>query len=438
MTPSVADKTPIPNKTWRRHTDPRGLWIAVATGSIALHLMLFWLMRSSAPSLLSQQQSSANIPIEFVETSPKVRAKARPQSKAKSVSPNPPSTSRKSGATSLPKRVTSEHFTVKPAPSTEDRNTIAFSNKKVIASQLDHQFVPKKPPKKSTVEHKTVLSKSQRTVKYASIPKLEPTFSPKISDNIEPTPIPSPDTPENRNPQPTPARKTPKYRHRHRLITQSPKTPVPQNPQPRRSLQTPKNRNPEPTTTTNTQEQQDLASGNPQQSSPPPPNTTGSSPDSSPLTGQQPTPPPSPPPIPSHLPGQPGGEIKVGQETSLNKKGGGIALATWEIAPGELKKDLPDNPAKPKINQKLLNFPSLNTESNFQPKDFRVHLLIDNNLGKVISVFIYPQDLPAAQRSQYQKYAEEIFKDVEFTQATTNGKPSPTAEVVVRIKIEHR
>jgi hypothetical protein len=89
MTQSV-DQTSITDVTSRRHNDPPGLWIAVVTSSVALHLLLFWLMRSSnAFSPWFPRASQAAIPIEIIEISPtESKAKpSKPQLKAKTVSP---------------------------------------------------------------------------------------------------------------------------------------------------------------------------------------------------------------------------------------------------------------------------------------------------------------------------------------------------------------
>ena len=81
MTPSVADKTPLSDKVWRRHQDPPGLWIAVVIGSLSLHLLAFWLMRSSgAFRPWFPQQSQAITPIELIEISPQTSvAETQPQ-----------------------------------------------------------------------------------------------------------------------------------------------------------------------------------------------------------------------------------------------------------------------------------------------------------------------------------------------------------------------
>lgn len=90
MIPSVADKTPIPAKVWRRYTDPPGLWISVVMGSVSLHLLVFWLMRSSnAFSLWFPQQSQSAVPIELIDITPKTKSIIKSKSTAKTVSPKP-------------------------------------------------------------------------------------------------------------------------------------------------------------------------------------------------------------------------------------------------------------------------------------------------------------------------------------------------------------
>ena len=97
MIPSVAGKTPIPAKVWRRHTDPPGLWISVVIGSVSLHLLAFWLMRSSnAFSLWFPQQSQSVVPIELIDIAPKTKSITKSKSTAKTVSPKPLSSTQKS------------------------------------------------------------------------------------------------------------------------------------------------------------------------------------------------------------------------------------------------------------------------------------------------------------------------------------------------------
>jgi hypothetical protein len=100
MTPSVADKTPIPAKVWRRHTDPPGLWISVVVGSVSLHLLVFWLMRSTnAFSLWFPQQNQSAVPIELIDIAPKTKSIIQSNSTSKTVSSKPLSSTQKSVAT---------------------------------------------------------------------------------------------------------------------------------------------------------------------------------------------------------------------------------------------------------------------------------------------------------------------------------------------------
>ncbi|MBW4615091.1 MAG: hypothetical protein KME21_17820 [Desmonostoc vinosum HA7617-LM4] len=123
MTPPIADKTPIPAKIWRRHTDPPGLWVAVIMGSISLHLLVFWLMRSSGFSLRQQQNDEATIPIEIVEIP------AQTQPRAKPVPSKPLSTTQK------------PQVTAKATFEPEDRSAIDFTKRQqAIAEQRQREL----------------------------------------------------------------------------------------------------------------------------------------------------------------------------------------------------------------------------------------------------------------------------------------------------------
>ena len=158
MTPSVADKTPIPAKVWRRHTDPPGLWIFVVVSSVSLHFLVFWLMRSSnAFSLWFPQQNQSAVPIELIEIAPKTK------STAKIVSSKPLSSTQKS----VPARSSQ---TARTTPRNEDFGAINS---------------PENLQKKSRI--------------YASQPNSEP-----FRQQIVPTPIPKPIAKATPTPTPTP------------------------------------------------------------------------------------------------------------------------------------------------------------------------------------------------------------------------------------------
>ncbi len=71
MRQSLAQKIQIPDRTWQRNTDSPNMWIAVFAGSIALHLLAFWLGKSlniygSGGGFVKSSQSTA-IPIEILD-----------------------------------------------------------------------------------------------------------------------------------------------------------------------------------------------------------------------------------------------------------------------------------------------------------------------------------------------------------------------------------
>ncbi|OUL31770.1 hypothetical protein BV372_20030 [Nostoc sp. T09] len=148
MTQSVADKTSIPATAWRRHTDPPSLWIAVVMGSVTLHLLVFWLLRSYQSSLLWRQQSKTTIPIEVVEISSQTKSKAKPRaqvkplaSKPNSVLSKPLSTNQKLQPKILSKPVVPpDKLITKPNPTTQDKNAVAFAEQRQLAEQRQRQL----------------------------------------------------------------------------------------------------------------------------------------------------------------------------------------------------------------------------------------------------------------------------------------------------------
>ncbi|BAZ27334.1 hypothetical protein NIES4073_82520 [Kalymmatonema gypsitolerans NIES-4073] len=443
MTQSVADKTPIPDKASRRHTDPPGLWISVAAISVTLHLLLFWLLRSNSYSL-SQRSSSNPIPVEFVE----IPSGRKAPSKAKPVSSKRASTTEKPVVVRSSKPATQENLTPKTS-TVEDSNAIALrttpegaiargavakpiastNSKKAERSQPKTDDITEQSSQRSVVEQEAQPSPQQDATS-------EPTPSPQLPEQNqpEPTPEPTPEvTPEAQQPQPTPE-PTPEF------------TPQTQQPQP----------TPEPntadSTNTNTQNEANQELGEQNQALNPQNNTTDSTrTDASPQRqeAQQ---------IPSSLP-KPDGEVAVGKETPLEdiappvqpeqspplneENGTGIGVATWDIEADKLKKDIPENLAQPEDNsrQKELNIVLSDAGGDVQPVYFLVWLTIDEK-GNLIFIKVDEQ-IPLPQRSQYQKYADEIFQGQKFVPATdkdpATGKQNPRlSNLPVRVRINRR
>lgn len=425
MTQLLFDKSSIPDKTWRGNTDSPGLWIAIIISSVALHLLLFWWMYAKVFSRFQQQSSSAT-PIELVDISPKSHSKTRSQSRVKRVSPNRRSTTRRSVSASLPKPVTPQNLTAEPPLESEDRSAIAFpKNKKAIASQHHTVAVSKKTVKITAIKDKLnpeTVYKSEPTLPKTSDSRKRVTAKilPKTPVHKHREPKLSSQTPIHKTSEPTPSSQT--------SVNRKPTVPSPQ---------TPLNTNTDPLSP------QDPLSSEQNQSLSTPDTTdstnTASTTPSSPVTSEQP-PSTSTTGSPIRLPGQPQEQVRVGKATPLDKNGGGLVEATWEVEPSRV--DIQDSPAKiiGSLKEKLLNVPGLSTQGNFQPIDFKASLVIDDT-GKLKLIIIDPRDtnISQAQSLQYQQYVQEIFQDAKFLPATNaNGKKPPLSQIEIHIKIQRR
>ncbi|OKH41103.1 hypothetical protein FACHB389_06270 [Nostoc calcicola FACHB-389] len=200
MEPSVADKTPIPAKVWRRHTDPPGLWISVAIGSVSLHLLVFWLMRSSNTfSLWFPQESQSAIPIELINIAPPRKSTSKSQSVAKTVSPKRLSSTQKS----VPALTTQKNQDSPPINPTDNLQPKSKTDASQTNSQRSGQQKVSKPIPTPTA---TPTPTPTPTVPVGNLPwnrRQELKFG-------KGTPLPTgiPPTPPRETP-PTPPRETP-------------------------------------------------------------------------------------------------------------------------------------------------------------------------------------------------------------------------------------
>ena len=443
MTQSVADKTPIPDKASRRHTDPPGLWISVAAISVTLHLLLFWLLRSNSYSL-SQRNSSNPIPVDFVEISSGRKA----PSKAKPVSSKRASTTGKPTVVRSSKPATQEILTPKTS-TVEDSNAIALRTtpegaiaQRAVAKPIASTNSKKAERSQPKTDDITEQSSQRRVVEQEAQP------SPQQDATSEPTPSPQP--PEQNQLQPTP-QPTPEFTPQTQQAEPTPQptsevTPQTQQPEPTPQPNTADSTNTDAQNEANQQLDEQNQALNPQNN---PTDSTGT--DSSPQRqeAQQ---------TPSSLP-TPEGEVAVGKETPLQdiappvqpeqspplneENGTGIGVATWDIEADKLKKDIPENLAQPEDNsrQKELNIVLSDAGRDFQPVDFLVWLTIDQK-GNLIFIKV-DDEIPLPQRSQYQKYANEIFQGQKFVTASnkdpvTGEKNAVMSHLPVRVRINRR
>ncbi|BAT54440.1 hypothetical protein NOS3756_34100 [Nostoc sp. NIES-3756] len=172
MTTSVADKTPIPAKVWRRHNDPPGLWFGVALGSASLHLLAFWLIRSAnTVGLWFPQQDQSVVPIELIEVAPQTTSTDKPSRQTQQ--PVPPTSTNQdaeiinSGEQSQP----------------ESNSNIAQSPPEVVPQA-------ESTPTPTTEPAPTPEPTSTPTTEPAPTP--EPTTEPTLTATTEPEPAPTP------------------------------------------------------------------------------------------------------------------------------------------------------------------------------------------------------------------------------------------------------
>ncbi|MEA5513905.1 hypothetical protein VB654_07625, partial [Nodularia sp. UHCC 0506] len=153
MKSSVTDKAPIPANERRRQTDTPSLWITITISSVSLHLLVFWLMRSSnvfQPWFPEQNQTF--VPIEFIEISPTTELVDKSNLEAETDSPKSSISPQKSASSSSPKT-----FVAPTTPSNEDTETINSdtsllrkSESKLEASQPDTQVFPEQKVSRPT------------------------------------------------------------------------------------------------------------------------------------------------------------------------------------------------------------------------------------------------------------------------------------------------
>ncbi|MEH1765646.1 hypothetical protein [Nostoc sp.] len=384
MTPSVADKTPIPAKVWRRHTDPPGLWISVVVGSVSLHLLVFWLMRSSnAFSLWFPQQSQSAIPIELIDIAPKTKSIIKSKSTAKTVSSKPLSSHQKS---------------VPPARPLQTGRTTPRNQDFGVINSTDN------PQKKS----RTVASQTNRKLFRRQIvptPKPTPTATPKPTPTATPKPTPTatPKPTPTATPKPTPTVPVGnlpwKRRQEIKLGKGRPLTAgIPSN----RPVLEPENRETPPTPTRET-----------------PPASTRETP----ATPTRETPPAS----------TGGASVAIVAPLSRDEV---ISLIQSR---GFRQDALPDVIALYKgSNTKQLDSSFLVQNSGLKPAHLLASLIIDSNgnFKQAVVLEIQPAALQS-EKTTYEQVLNEVFKTENFLPAHNNdGKKPGLSNLYIRVTIQ--
>ena len=186
MTPSVADKTPIPAKVWRGHTDPPGLWISVVIASVSLHLLAFWLMRSSnAFSLWFPQQSQSAVPIELIDITPKTKLITKSKSTAQTVSSKRLSSTQKSVPARSPQ-------TARTIPRNQDFGAINSADNLQQKSRTYASKANSKPFRQQRVSTPKPIATPKPIVTPKPIATAKPIATPKFTATLKPIATPKP------------------------------------------------------------------------------------------------------------------------------------------------------------------------------------------------------------------------------------------------------
>ncbi|MDZ8189945.1 MAG: hypothetical protein RMX96_34555 [Nostoc sp. ChiSLP02] len=422
MRPSVADQTPIPTKVWRRHTDPPGLWISVFIGSVSLHLLVFWLMRSSNTFILwfPQESQSAAIPIELIDIAPKTKSTIQPRSTVKEIAP---------------KRLSSTH---KPVASITTQK-----NQDSSARDSIERVQPKSKTEASTSNSRRFR---QRTVVKA-IPTPTPTSKPKVTVN---------NLPWNRRQQLRLGKGTPLTGISSKPpVRQTPLTPTGQTPptptgqtRPTPAGQTPQTPTGQtrPTPTGQTRPTPAQTPQTPTGQTRPTPTQTPQTP-----TGQtRPTPTGQTRPTPAQTPQTPTEQTRPtpAQTPQTPTQGASIAIVapltqdevSSLIKAGELRQDgLPDAIAVYRgSSTKQFDSSFLPPNYGLKPAQLLASLVIDGNgnFQQAVVLEIQPPTLQS-EKSTYQQVLNEIFKTENFVPAQNNDGTKPDlSNLYIRIKIQ--
>ena len=179
MIPTVTNNhlndSSITSKNFKRHTDPPWLWTFVCIGSVSLHLLVFWLMRSSNEfQAWFPQSNQSSIPIDLIEIASEPKSQIKTQSTTRKIKPQSSfSTSPKSASVKLSNQDDADSSVNLPEQDKSEKP-------KVRKLQVEKPEVRKPEVEKTEVE-KTEVEKTEvekppvRQQSYPTNPTPEPT-----------------------------------------------------------------------------------------------------------------------------------------------------------------------------------------------------------------------------------------------------------------------
>ena len=187
----------ITSQPLRRHSDPPWLWTVVCIGSVSLHLLVFWLMRSSNEfQAWFPHSNQSSIPIDLIEIASEPKStikhqsttpKIKPQSSFSSSPKSPPTTpnNQNDGEIISKLHLTEQDKTQKPEVKKPEVRKIEVKKPEVRKIEVKKPEVRKIEVKKPEPE-KTEVEKSrfrQQFYPTNPIPEATPEATPIIPDS---------------------------------------------------------------------------------------------------------------------------------------------------------------------------------------------------------------------------------------------------------------
>ncbi len=199
MIPTVTNNhlndSSITSKNFKRHTDPPWLWTFVCIGSVSLHLLVFWLMRSSNEfQAWFPQSNQSSIPIDLIEIASEPKSQIKTQSTTPKIKPQSSfSASQKSASVKLSNQDDADSSVNLPEQDKSEKP-------KVEKPEVRKLEVRKLEVRKLEVE-KTEVEKPEVEKTEVEKPEVEKTEVEKTE--VEKLPVRQQSYPTNPTPEPT-------------------------------------------------------------------------------------------------------------------------------------------------------------------------------------------------------------------------------------------
>ena len=214
MIPTVTNNhlndSSITSKNFKRHTDPPWLWTFVCIGSVSLHLLVFWLMRSSNEfQAWFPQSNQSSIPIDLIEIASEPKSQIKTQSTTRKIKPQSSfSTSPKSASVKLSNQDDADSSVNLPEQDKSEKpkvRKLQVEKPEVRKPEVEKTEVEKPPvrqqsyPTNPTPEPTSIIPESERPWNSRQEVKLgEGTLLPKDIPADSPTPTTEPSLTANR------------------------------------------------------------------------------------------------------------------------------------------------------------------------------------------------------------------------------------------------